>query len=395
MMNTDYSHYTDFLKDNKFIRWQLMPSEASEAYWEKFIRQYPQHKKKIDEAIAYLKTNGLNKSILSNEESTLIFEKIQQTIRHHAKRAKIRQLIRYSAAACVAVVLTIIGIHLFSPERENGVPHQKGLIVGNMLDSKEIQFITGKESITFKKNVEVRLDKHGNAKIIQEDNQKKTVQTAPNKLNRLIVPYGKRTQLCLSDGSKVWLNSGSILEFPAQFSDNKRQLLLASGEMYIEVMPDKQRPFFVDVNKFNVEVLGTKFNVAAYPDLPNSVVLVEGSVMLKSDDNSEIQLSSNEMAQYNSSGNFSKEAVDVSPFISWIYGYLVFDKTPISEVLTQVSRYYNLSFNFENDINLKKRTCTGKLYLSDKLDDVMSTIAVLSSTRYKRKNKTIYISTKK
>jgi ferric-dicitrate binding protein FerR (iron transport regulator) len=85
------------------------------------------------------------------------------------------------------------------------------------------------------------------------------------------------------------------------------------------------------------------------------------------------------------------QKVDISQFISWKDGYLSFDKTPITEVLQQIGRYYNLSFDFGNNMNLQKRTCTGKIYLSENMDNVMGTIALLSSTRYEKENNRIYI----
>ncbi|WP_286854003.1 FecR family protein, partial [Proteiniphilum sp. UBA5259] len=129
--------------------------------------------------------------------------------------------------------------------------------------------------------------------------------------------YGKRSTLTLSDGSKVWLNSGSVLEFPAQFGSKKREIRLTSGEMYIEVIPDSQKPFHVHTSDFNVKVYGTKFNVSAYADSPRSVVLVEGRVSLQPVNKKETFLSPSEQAVYSDNGTFNTQKVDVTQFISW------------------------------------------------------------------------------
>lgn len=197
--------------------------------------------------------------------------------------------------------------------------------------------------------------------------------------------------MTLADGSKVWLNSGSILKFPVQFKDNNREISLVSGEMYIEVAPNKKKPFRVLSSDFNIKVYGTKFNVSNYEGSAHSVVLVEGSVSLQSSKSKETFLSPSEQAVYSGNGTFSTQTVNVNQFTSWKNGYLEFNKTPMTEALRQIGRYYNLSFDFEEDSNLQKRTCTGKIYLSENLDNVMTTVGLLSSTKYSKINNKIFI----
>ena len=169
--------------------------------------------------------------------------------------------------------------------------------------------------------------------------------------------------------------------------------MLLSGEMYIEVAPDKNKTFYVHTSGYDVKVYGTKFNVSAYPGSVSSVVLVEGSVSLKSTDKEkeEVYLSPEEQAIYSeSTGTFDTRKVDVRSFISWKEGYL----TSVTEVLKQIERYYNLSFNYGDDVSLQGLTCTGKIILSDNLNNVMTALALISSTKYKKENNTIYIYTK-
>ncbi|HBX18829.1 MAG TPA: iron dicitrate transport regulator FecR, partial [Porphyromonadaceae bacterium] len=79
------------------------------------------------------------------------------------------------------------------------------------------------------------------------------------------------------------------------------------------------------------------------------------------------------------------------PFISWKNGYLTFEDTPVIEALKQIERYYNLSFNFDEEVSFQGLTCTGKIILSDNLDNVMTTLALISSTTYKKEDTQIYI----
>jgi ferric-dicitrate binding protein FerR (iron transport regulator) len=142
-----------------------------------------------------------------------------------------------------------------------------------------------------------------------------------------------------------------------------------------------------------VKVYGTAFNLSVYDESASSIVLVEGSVALQSPDGKEeVALKPDQLAAYDpQSGSFSLQMVEVDNYISWKEGYLSLNKTPMTELLKRIERYYNLSFNFEQDVNLQKRTCTGKIYLSDNLDNVMTTIALLSSTGYEKENNKIYI----
>jgi len=388
-----YFRYTDFLKDEKFLRWQLLSDETLDEYWKDFIRENPELNEKIQHAIADLKTTVLNKNILSDSNRLELFNRIQSTIKEKRRKSKIRHIIQYSAAACAAIALLIIGLNYFNSGEMLPKADNQELIVGNLLQSKDIQLISGDKLHEYQNDIEVKIDEKGTAKVVQTgNNEQEQIDISNAAVNKMIVPYGKRTQLNLSDGTKVWLNSGSVLEFPTQFTGKNREIRLSSGEIYLEVAPDKKKSFIVHASDFGVKVYGTKFNISAYSDSPQSIVLVEGSIGLRSAvGTNETKLSPNERAIYSENGTFSKRTVDVTEFISWKNGYLSFDKTPMIEVLKQIGRYYNVSFNFDQDVNLQKRTCSGKIYLSDNLDNVMTTIALLSSTRNVKQNNQIYI----
>jgi ferric-dicitrate binding protein FerR (iron transport regulator) len=210
-------------------------------------------------------------------------------------------------------------------------------------------------------------------------------------MNKLVVPYGKRSQLALSDGTSLWINSGSALEFPAVFSDGEPRSINLMGEIYIEVAADESRPFYVNTKDFQVKVYGTKFNVSAYHDADaSSVVLVNGSVSVRNPAGNETFLSPNDKLTCLPE-RWDKQQVDVAEYISWKDGYMLLNRSPIVSVLKRMERYYNLSFNIADSLRLETITCTGKLYLSESLDEVMSAVSFLSSTTYSRKDGTIRI----
>ena len=260
-MDSNYSDYTDFLKDRKFIRWQLLPDNDLNIYWELFMQKHPGLTEEIQKAILFLKSEGMNKNMLSVSERDELLNKIRIHILRN-KKMKRRRLIWFSTAASAAIALIIIGITLFYPSSKNIISENEELIVGELLNKEDIQLITNGEAFSFQNDVEVTLDEDGKAEVNEKNKESSTITFAKDKMNSLLITYGKRSTLTLSDGSKLWLNSGSVLEFPSQFSGDKREIHLVSGEMYIEVAHDQNKPFLVQTDDFQVRVYGTKFNIS-------------------------------------------------------------------------------------------------------------------------------------
>ena len=185
------------------------------------------------------------------------------------------------------------------------------------------------------------------------------------------------------------MNSGTELTFPAEFSGTSREIHL-QGEIYIEVAPS-DRPFLVHTPKAVVHVKGTRFNISAYADEPTeSVVLVSGSVQVEMQNQPPLTLVPDEMVAI-SSGQLTKSLVDASEYTSWHDGVIKFNRTSLTDVLKKIGRYYNVSFESSSDIALNEKTVSGKLFLSNNLDSVMTTVSVLSSTDYKREDNLIWI----
>lgn len=384
--------YKQLLKDNAFLQWRLFPTSERDNHWRKLLENDSKLAGEITKADRYLKEKYFNISPLPLEDESLLLQRILATLQRDEssqKRGIIPGWVRFSIAASVAAVIILSSIRYFNRERHEGV--EKNIIVGKELISQDIQLISDNKSISFQENIAIEINANGMAQVNREECANKKTAIDVYDINTLIVPYGKRSTLTLSDGSKVWLNSGSVLEFPARFAGENREVRLASGEMYIEVTHEKKKSFFVHTPDFNVKVYGTKFNLSAYVNSPKSIVLVEGSVGLQSAGGNEIKLMPNEQAVWSQDGTFETQEVDVAHFISWKNGYLIFEDAPMTEVLKQIERYYNLSFSYDKDVTLKDLTCNGKIILSENLDNVMTTVTLLTSTQYKKENNRIYI----
>jgi ferric-dicitrate binding protein FerR (iron transport regulator) len=379
-----------FLKEEKFIEWQLLPTEELNRYWEEYLQQYPDEKEDILLAINHLRKINLSSFKLTQEKKQETIYRLEQSLGVYNRKRRIRRF-AYIAAACAAILtLSILYVQKETNQSGQGLTDSTDYIVGSELESKDILFITGDKTTSFQSNVDIRIDNDKTAQIKSEDKKGEEISIEQNTMNKLLVPYGKRSKIVLSDGTQVWLNSGSSLEFPSTFAEERREVFL-SGEMYIEVAPDKNRSFYVHISDFDVKVYGTKFNVSSYAESASSVVLVEGSIGLQTTNKEEILLLPDEQATYNNDGTFEKRKVDACTFVSWKDGYLTFEDTPVIEALKQIERFYNLSFNYGDNVSFQGLTCTGKIILSDNLDNVMTALTLISATKYKREDKRIYI----
>lgn len=390
-MRKENTDFVRFLKEETFIEWKLFPTDELDVYWNDFIENHPKEWNNIEMAEKHFRNVNISSHKIPPEVKRDAIKRMERSIRKLKRKRNIRRF-TYAAAACAVVLVLSLLIQKVRDRSEQDFFSSTDYIVGNELDSEDILFISGDKKTVFHENISIAINSDKVARVKSELNGDKQI-SLQNTRNKLIVPYGKRSEIILSDGTRAWLNSGSILEFPSVFSGNTREVFL-SGEMYIEVAADKSKSFYVHTSGYKVQVYGTKFNVSNYPGSPSSVVLVEGSVSLQSAQKNELFLLPEEQALYSEeTGVFDTRKVDVNSFISWKNGYLSFEDTPVIEALKQIERYYNLSFNFGDDVSFHGLTCTGKIILSDNLDNVMMALTLISSTnyKYKKKNKLIYI----
>lgn len=383
----------NFLQDNLFITWHLTGDPNLQAYWEDYIEKHPDEKDEFENAIHNLSRVQLNKEALTDIEYHQLLNRIHSSVDKANKKKHSHIFLRYAAAVCI---LAVISFSFYRYYQHNTVKLpflSESLIVGENLEEKEIYLITDSETTSFSKDVRVHINEKGSAVVeeLGEGGKSKVVETGETKMNKLVVPYGKRSQLQLADGTNVWVNSGSVLEFPSTFTGDTRMVNLV-GEMFVDVAKDSHKPFIINTQQLQVKVYGTQFNVSAYQDnTPPAIVLVEGSVGVKAASHKdEIQMKPHEMLTFENN-IFTKKNVDILQYISWKDGYLVLQKTSMTNVLKQVERYYNLTFDIPQSNELTSLTCTGKIYLSNDLDNVMETISLLSTTKYRRNEKMIYI----
>lgn len=158
---------------------------------------------------------------------------------------------------------------------------------------------------------------------------------------------GEDRNVVLPDGSHVWLNAGSRLEYPSRFGG--RRVVRLRGEGYFEVTHDTRHPFVVETEGFTTTVLGTVFNVRAYTSRNPAVVLVSGRVEVSTGgDTRPVMLSPGQKAEPGRDGGWRVEPENTYPYTQRKLGFFYFDHKPLHDIMAEIGRWYGKTVVFEN-----------------------------------------------
>ena len=195
----------------------------------------------------------------------------------------------------------------------------------------------------------------------------------------IFAPLGSRVSFNLPDGTTGMLNSGSTLTYSTPFSGNRKVNL--TGEAWLEVQHDEKHPFEITSGSSTVKVLGTKFNISAYPtENYVEVVLQEGKVeYLNREASIDVDMFPQERLVFQA-GQISKSITDVDKYNSWTEGKLVFRGDPMSEVARRIERWYNVKVEL-SDKQLEKYTFRAT-FIDDSLEDVLRFLSMTSPIKY-------------
>jgi len=384
-----YVTYTavDFSTDPFFLEWRWFQTEETAQFWTAFLSAHPEKSDEILLAIKIVALSFVDETIsFSKQEKESAIKKLTAKVHRNKRRKR-------SAIYSLSTVVILVTL-LFFPFRNR--PHllqtdEKTFVE---IPEKEVQLIfsTGNR-VTFNEDIQVAYDTTGNI-VVQNESGKmlekhKSDETAVT-LNRLIVPKGKRSSLLLADGSRIWINSGTIVEFPSVFSKTDERKIIIDGEIYIEVEKDMQRPFLVATPHFEVAVLGTKFNVSAYSeDAVQHVTVAEGLVSVLSGEEKKNNFVKQNQQLRMMENNTTINNVDVYNYTSWKEGILRFESEPLKNILTRLSRYYDIHLDYESDI--EEIRCSGKLFLFDDWQTVFNNITKVSPVEYSVTNNEVVL----
>jgi transmembrane sensor len=209
-------------------------------------------------------------------------------------------------------------------------------------------------------------------------------KTETGLMNEVICPPGQISELVLSDGSHVWLNSGSTISYPSHFSGQQRSVRL-EGEAFFEVTANKKNPFLVKTPTMNIKVLGTSFNVDAYGE--NQFVrttLVEGKVELQSKTGVKIaEMLPGQLANFNTDNQqLDLSEVDTRFYSSWKEGKMTFFNEPLGVIAAKLERWYNVKFTFAQE-DIRSYRFSGTFLKYKPLEQILEIIKLSSPIDYK------------
>lgn len=296
---------------------------------------------------SYVKINFYSIYLMNDIDNIDIINKIKEKIELEKKKQKSRnRSLRFLKYAAIFILLIGVGYYLRFLELENinskdVIPKKDDITIttssGRQLIINELDEITVDKDIN--------LIKSSNELIYSQNNK---LESLTHKIN---VPYGKKINIVLSDGTKVYLNSGSNLIYPISFKKNEARIVELIGEAYFDVAP-KSNVFKVKSNDINVEVYGTKFNFKNFPeDDISDVVLVEGSVgIVLEPSNMSTKLLPGQLGKvFKENLDIQTERINTKIYTSWINGEVVFRNEKFSQILLKLERLYNVTI-----INNKK-----------------------------------------
>ena len=204
--------------------------------------------------------------------------------------------------------------------------------------------------------------------------------------NELNTAYGITSKLVLADGTKVWLNSGTNLKYPLNFTNYRREVYL-EGEAYFEIAKNRHKPFIVKTSDMDVKATGTSFNVMAYPeeDMVETTLIMGKASLVKELESSGFEVLAEltpgeKTTFYNKERKIVMEKVDTDKIISWREGQLIFRDDPMDNVVKKLGRWFNTDIELIDDELISYRyTAT---FSDETLSQVLELLKVSSPIEY-------------
>ncbi len=304
----------------------------------------------------------------------------------------------YTAALLVASILVIISvaaIMFFSPV-DNMTPATPAIaekeitVLPEIIDSVPVyteKKTNGKIILAIGGNTKYGLSEISERQVenVEYDAAKKVVtykhstSSQPAEIHKLSTAPGAELCVCMEDGTTIWLNSNTEIEYPSRFDGNVRNVKL-KGEAYFEVHTDSLRPFIVSTGEVNVRVYGTQFNVNTRRHNTVSTTLVEGSVaLIPQDSDKEVFLTPGETGKYNdTTGKIKVTEEDLDLYIGWRKGAYHFSDTSLHDLFEEISGWYGIDVTFANEAICKEKF-SGIISRKMPLNDLLN---ILEQTNY-------------
>lgn len=342
----------------------------------------------------FLSSIDLEKDMVESQEAYSNFMQRLKPVK------PVRRIVWNKYVAAAVLIAFVCASAIFVYMYDGGKPHSPSeLAVVDVLqtdtvpaDSTDILLITASgEKIPVQSSQKMLSVLYGSIKIGEQSiGEEAQAKAAPTEVvyNTLKILRGKRFKMQLSDGTLVWLNADSEITFPSSF-DGKERKVMAKGELFFDVAENKSHPFIVETPIGKIRVLGTAFNVHCYKDEMPMTTLVRGKIAYSLGKDSVI-LAPGQQCRVKDN-KLSVREVDTYEYVSWIDEVLVFKDKELNEILSTLSRLYDVDIYYENP-DLKRLPFTGSFKQYERLDKIIRMIEECGLIHIKQDGKTLTIS---
>jgi len=341
---------------------------------------------------SYIKTNYYSLYVLNDIDRKDIIKVIKDKIdlerKNSIRKSFIKKTFKYAA-----LFFLVLGLGYYIKSTQQNITVEEKIVP--KADDIVLETENGEQLIIEKKEKNLKIDPKIN--LLQKAN--KLVYDKDLKIEKLVfhslkVPYGKRFDIVLSDNSRVYLNSGSILKYPVKFLDNQIREVFLEGEAFFDISEDEKNIFRVNSNGINVEVYGTKFNFKNYPeDYVSDVVLVNGSVGISNTENKSITKLTPGFKGSVDKENFIVEKVKINTklYTSWIDGQVVFRGESFNQIIKKLERLYNVTI-INNNEKISEELFNATIDTEEeKIEDVLNYFNKIYNIEYQVYNNKIII----
>lgn len=356
-----------------------------------FIDSNP-HSKDLIDALSSKEAHRKASSFFNNSNEDQDFKKLLKSVSLSGQKNKRRRSLYLwtASSAAVLLVLIFVGVRYVWNDKEPGNAAVESILPGT---GRAILTYSDGRSVGIEQE-ELVIDADGTPLLADSAfNNAAHAPAAQNTFATLTIPRGGEFFVTLPDNTKVWLNSETELRFPSTFSDSERRVTLR-GEAFFDVAHDNKRAFTVQLAQGDFTVYGTRFNVKQYDDSPLTAVLVDGSIGFTSGSGNHVVMEPSQMMQYDSAGDrIDIKTVDVSLYTSWIDNLFIFKRQSLDEIMSTLSRWYDVDVVFENG-DAARAILSCQLYRSDELGVLLKVFEKSAGVRFRVEGKTVYIDKK-
>lgn len=322
----------------------------------------------------------------------------QAALNRIGRERKVRKLSLASWAVAASIILVVgVSVALFRDERKElddlsftAQAEGKATVTLKLASGMKYHLDT-LASVVCNDREQVTFENRNGVLRIQEQEGTEADGVIEENYNTITVPYGGTYSMELCDGTKVYLNSGTVFEFPSRFNGPVRGVKL-KGEAYFKVAKNEQKPFIVETGEVSVKVLGTSFNVKSYFDEPGVyTTLVQGSIAILREGQPDRKIKPGEQAYYNKGvGTLSVSQVDVNEFTAWKDGLFYFKDIALEEILRIIARWYDLEIFYMNQ-RAKSVVYSGKLPMYSSVEDVLRKFELSGEVRFKQRGRMLVV----